>query len=249
MSLLSIYRKLREEGMSDAGAKAAIGNMDAESALRPDNLQDSYEKMWGITDAEYCRRVNSGECSKETFATDSAGFGLYQLTYAPRKRSYYTVAVEQWGVPIEDEECQVWHMCYEMRTDFPSLWEYLCSGMCDMNTASDRICTEFERPAVNNLSYRRKCAASRAEEIDELITAKQESQSTQIHAEAMAINYEVLFTRLEEFAYECLKLAELFRANKEGLEMTVGKLQANKKTLENQGSTPFSACPEKEKTN
>ena len=209
MSLLSIYKKLRAEGLSDAGAKAAIGNMDAESALRPDNLQDSYEKKWSITDAEYCRRVNNGSYSKEAFATDEAGFGLYQLTLASRKRSYYSVAREQWGVPIEDEECQCWHFCYEMREQYRSLWNYLCRDDCDIGTASDRICAEFERPSVNNFSYRRKCAASRAEEIDALL----KSEKVQEKAEQIIsiINYAVLADRFAVLSSEFTDLAKLFR--------------------------------------
>ena len=127
MSLLSIHKQLMKEGMSYTGALAMVANMDAESALLANNLQDSYNAAWGISDAEYCRRANEGKPTNgsQHFENDGAGFGLCQLTEASRKRGFYIVARDQWDVPVEDEECQVWYCCYEMRTQYAGLWAFL----------------------------------------------------------------------------------------------------------------------------
>ena len=67
------------------GAAGMMGNLYAESALRPDNLQNTYEKKLGMTDAEYMAAVDNG--SYTNFVKDSAGYGLTQWTYWSRKQA------------------------------------------------------------------------------------------------------------------------------------------------------------------
>ena len=42
------------------GVAGLMGNLYAESGLRPDNLQNSYEKSLGLTDAQYTAAVDNG---------------------------------------------------------------------------------------------------------------------------------------------------------------------------------------------
>ena len=49
MTNKEIYNRLRAAGMTAEGACGMLGNMAAESAMRPDNAQDSY----GIPDDVY----------------------------------------------------------------------------------------------------------------------------------------------------------------------------------------------------
>jgi len=156
VSAQTIYKALRAAGLTAAGACGLMGNMQAESAMRANNLQDSYAKAWGISEAEYCALVNAGKPTHngKMFWEDGAGFGFCQWTSGDRKRGLYTVAIEQWGTTIEDPEVQVWFCCHELRTQYTGLWNYLCSDSCDLMTAVSRICKEFERPAVNNVDDR-----------------------------------------------------------------------------------------------
>ena len=53
-----------------------MGNLYAESGLVPANLQNTYEKKLGYTDATYTAAVDSGAYT--SFAKDGAGYGLAQ---------------------------------------------------------------------------------------------------------------------------------------------------------------------------
>jgi len=55
-----IWDFLKKEGFSDFGVAGLMGNLDAESALRPNNLQDTYSRSLGLSDAEYTAKVDNG---------------------------------------------------------------------------------------------------------------------------------------------------------------------------------------------
>ena len=48
-----IWDILDAAGISDCGKVGILANLKAESALRPDNAQDSGNRRLGMTDAEY----------------------------------------------------------------------------------------------------------------------------------------------------------------------------------------------------
>ena len=73
-----IWNYLVGKGLSEAGAAGLMGNLYAESGLRPNNLQNSYEKSLGYSDEAYTAAVDSG--SYGNFVRDSAGYGLAQWT-------------------------------------------------------------------------------------------------------------------------------------------------------------------------
>ena len=73
-----IWSFLKAQGLTDAGAAGLMGNLYAESGLRANNLQNSYEGRLGMTDAEYTEMVNRGTYTN--FANDRAGYGLCQWT-------------------------------------------------------------------------------------------------------------------------------------------------------------------------
>ena len=50
-----IWSFLKAQGLTDAGAAGLMGNLYAESGLRPNNLQNSYEGKLGMTDADKCQ--------------------------------------------------------------------------------------------------------------------------------------------------------------------------------------------------
>ena len=148
MSAQTIYFKLVEAGMSPVGACAMLGNMQAESALRSNNVQDGY----GYTDEGYTAKVDAGQLN----FIDSIGYGLCQWTYGPRKLKLLQFARSR-GVSVGDEAMQVDFCVQELRSEYPKLWLYLCDCK-GVEEASDRICAEYERPAVNNFKPRRDAA-------------------------------------------------------------------------------------------
>jgi hypothetical protein len=69
----------KSKGLNDYGVAGLMGNLQAESGLRPTNLQNTYEKSLGMTDAEYTAAVDAGTYTN--FVNDKAGYGLAQWTY------------------------------------------------------------------------------------------------------------------------------------------------------------------------
>lgn len=148
MSKEAIYHALRDGGLSPAGACAMMGNMWAESGLRSNNVQDNCP----MNDSDYTYNVEHGITSKWQFETDSYGYGLCQWTASSRKDALYIFAKAK-GVPISDETMQCEFCIKELREDFNGLYQYLCTTE-DTPKATERICAEFECPAVNNFAVR-----------------------------------------------------------------------------------------------
>ena len=137
-----IWNYLKTQGFSDTGAAGLMGNLYAESGLYPNNLQDSYEKLLGMSDAEYTKRVDQGTYSN--FVHDGAGYGLAQWTYWTRKHGLLEYAIEK-GVSIGDLEMQLEYLCKELK-GYPELLSLLKSNNM-LRTISNAFMTQFERPA------------------------------------------------------------------------------------------------------
>lgn len=147
MSEQTIYNVLRSGGLSPAGACGVMGNMDAESSMIPSNVQDNCT----LGDHDYTYAVDNGIMSKEQFIRDSYGYGLCQWTSWDRKEGLYNLAKGK-GVSIADEQMQCEFCLYELK-GYKNLYEFLCTTD-DIAKAAERVCAEFERPAVNNFAVR-----------------------------------------------------------------------------------------------
>ena len=145
MSVRSIYGLLRAAGMTREGACALMGNMMAESALRSDNAQDSR----GVDDGAYTAAVDNGLLD---FVGDGIGYGLCQWTLSSRKQKLLAFARAR-GASIGDEEMQARFCIRELREDFPGLWTLL-TGSHDLSACTREVMTDYENPAVKNLSVR-----------------------------------------------------------------------------------------------
>lgn len=145
MSIQTIYTRLVQAGMSPVAACAMLGNMQAESAMRADNVQNGM----GYTDTDYTAAVDAGAID---FVSDQRGYGLCQWTYPARKRNLLHFARSR-GVSIGDEKMQADFCIKELQTEYASLWRYLTTAT-GVYEAAGRICREYERPAVNNVDAR-----------------------------------------------------------------------------------------------
>ncbi len=138
-----IWNYLVGKGLSDAGAAGLMGNLYAESALNPKNLQNSYEKTLGYTDDSYTAAVDDGTYSN--FVRDSAGYGLAQWTFWSRKQNMLEFARAA-GKSIGDLEMQLDFLCKELSSSYASLFMALKAAIT-VRAASDRVLIDFERPA------------------------------------------------------------------------------------------------------
>ena len=148
MSEQSIYTALRAGGLSPAGACAMMGNMNAESALISTNVEDRCT----MGDFDYTYAVDNGTYSEQNFIHDAYGYGLCQWTSFDRKEGLIRLAKSR-GVSIGDEQMQCEFCLKELSSQWGQLYKYLCTTD-DLPEAAKRICSEFERPAVNNFAVR-----------------------------------------------------------------------------------------------
>ena len=138
-----IWSYLKGQGLTDAGAAGLMGNLYAESGLRPNNLQNSYEGKLGMTDTEYTERVDSG--SYTNFVRDSAGYGLCQWTYWSRKANLHKFAKDA-GKSIGDLEMQLAFLMQELSSGYKAVLNILKTAT-SVRAASDAVLLQFERPA------------------------------------------------------------------------------------------------------
>lgn len=149
-----IWDRLLAAGLSEAGAAGLMGNLKAESNLQPNNLQNSFEKKLGFTDATYTAAVDDETYTN--FANDGAGYGLAQWTYPARKSALLAFAKAQKKF-VGDLDLQLDFLLDELQKDYPALLRQLCAAS-DVRAASDAVLTQFERPADMSESVKIKRA-------------------------------------------------------------------------------------------
>lgn len=149
-----IWNYLESKGLNDYGVAGLMGNLYAESALRPQNLQGTYEKKLGFTDAEYTAAVDSGNYTD--FVHDSAGYGLAQWTYWTRKEALLDYARAS-GKSIGDLEMQLEFLHRELSRSYAAVLAVLKKAT-SVKEASDIVVTKFERPADQSEKAKEKRA-------------------------------------------------------------------------------------------
>lgn len=129
---------------------SVMGNIQAESNFRANNLQNGYEKKFGLSDEEYTAQVDSGKINKETFMHDSAGYGLCQWTHWSRKQTLYDFAKGE-RASIGSLEMQCEYLNEDLTCRYNSLYNNLCAETGTDYRAVYRATKEFmlkyEKPA------------------------------------------------------------------------------------------------------
>ena len=150
-----IWNYLKKKGLNDYGIAGLMGNLYAESGLKPTNLQNSYEKSIGMTDAEYTKAVDEGTYTN--FVKDQAGYGLAQWTYWSRKESFLKYAKSK-NKSIGDLELQLGFLVKELTESYPSVMTELKTAT-SVRQASDLVLLKYERPADSGTAVREKRAS------------------------------------------------------------------------------------------
>ena len=144
----------KAKGLNDYGVAGLMGNLYAESALRPCNLQNSYEKSLGMTNAEYTSAVDSGAYTN--FVEDKAGYGLAQWTYWSLKRDMLAYFQKK-KMSIGDGTTQMEFLCHQLSTGYKSVWTTLQTAKTVLE-ASNAVLLKFERPADQSEAAQNKRA-------------------------------------------------------------------------------------------
>ena len=140
---------------NDYGTAGLMGNLDAESGLRSNNLQDTYSREFGLTDTQYTAAVDNGTYTK--FINDQAGYGLAQWTYWSRKQNLFNYAKSK-NKSIGDLEMQLEFLIKELKESYTNSVYNVLKNASSIQEASDAVLMNFEKP-LNAASYKNKRAS------------------------------------------------------------------------------------------
>lgn len=133
---------LKKQGLPANAVYGLMGNLQAESGLRSNNLQDTYEKSLHLSDDEYTRVVDGG--AYPNFVTDAAGYGLAQWTSSGRKKGLLEHA-KSTNRSISDLTMQLEWLWKELNGSYKSVLTAIKSAG-SIREASDVVLTRFECP-------------------------------------------------------------------------------------------------------
>ena len=139
-----LYKKIK----NPYGVAGLMGNLYAESALNPKNLQQSYEKTLGYTDDSYTKAVdNKTYCN---FIYDKAGYGLAQWTYYTRKERLLKYANSQKS-SIGDLNMQLNFLWKELTGNYQKVVDGLYKAT-SVRQASDIVLLKYEQPKDQSIT-------------------------------------------------------------------------------------------------
>ena len=136
------------------GVAGLMGNLYAESALNPKNLQNNGNKALGMTDDEFTAAMDAG--AYDNFVHDGYGYGLAQWTYHSRKAALLAYA-QNAGKSIGDLAMQLGFLCKELE-GYKTVLSTLRSAT-SVRATSDVVLKQFERPADQSESVQKKRAS------------------------------------------------------------------------------------------
>ena len=166
-----IWKYFENKKFSPYAIAGIMGNLQAESRLLPNNLQDSYNRSLGLSDEEYTKRVDNGTYSN--FIYDQAGYGLAQWTFWSLKEELYKLCKER-GKSISDINCQL--DCLYNQIQSHKLLGLLNSAT-SVREASDIFLTKFERPKNQGESVKSARANNGQQFYNEFANKKQQTVS------------------------------------------------------------------------
>lgn len=165
-----IWKKLCEKIGNEYGVAALMGNLQAESNLQSDNMENAYQSKLGKTDKTYTEAVDNG--SYDNFIRDAVGYGLAQWTYWSRKEALLKAATVE-KKSIGDWQMQVDFMLQELQTGYKSVWTALTTAT-DIRSASDVVLKKYENPANQSEAVQTKRASYGQAWYDKFATKKPE---------------------------------------------------------------------------
>ena len=148
-----IWKFFKSKGLNDFAVAGIMGNLDAESGLRPNNLQNSYEKSLNHTDDSYTKAVDDGTYTD--FIVDKAGYGIAQWTYHSRKKALIEYA-KKVKKSIGDLGMQLDFMWDELQ-GYKSVMKTL-NGATSVLEASNAVLLDYERPADQSTAVQNRRA-------------------------------------------------------------------------------------------
>lgn len=169
----AIWNFLIGKGLNAYAAAGIMGNIYAESAFNPRNLQNSYEKKIGLTDEEYTAAVDAGTYTN--FAKDCAGYGLTQWTYHTRKQGLLSKAKAA-GKSVGDLNIQLSFLWEELQGYKKVMQQLKAAG--SVAEAASAFMIGFERPADQSATAQKKRASYGQKYFDKYAGSRPAAPST-----------------------------------------------------------------------
>lgn len=144
-----IWDFLKAEGFNDFGVAGLMGNLLAESGLRPNNMEDQYQSKLGYNDESYTRAVDNGTYTN--FVKDAVGYGLAQWTYWTRKQNLLNFA-RQNNKSIGDLDMQLHFLIKELKESYTNSVYNVLKKATSVLEASNAVLLNFERPTNMGVS-------------------------------------------------------------------------------------------------
>lgn len=127
------------------GVAGLLGNIYAESGVRANNLQNSFESKFKTNDVDYSNSIETGVYTRDRFIHDSAGYGLAQWTYWSRKQKMFDY-IKSRGYRIDSLPGQLEFLVYELKTSYPSVYNTILTSNHIYNSSTS-VLRGFEKPA------------------------------------------------------------------------------------------------------
>lgn len=148
----SIVDFMSAKGLTNEGICGLLGNLYVESGLYPHNLQNSYNKTFGLIDEEYTAIVDRGEFTyvdeKGTrlyFQNDRGGYGLAQWTSSGRKQGLLDYAKSK-NKSVGDLQTQIEWLYKELALSYKGVLNVLTDVNSTISDCARVVMTKFERP-------------------------------------------------------------------------------------------------------
>ena len=139
-----IWDFLKAEGFNEYGIAGLMGNLYAESLLRPANMENTYESKLGYNDDSYTKAVDNGTYTN--FVKDAVGYGLAQWTYWSRKQNLLNYAKSK-NKSIGDLNMQLEFLVKELKESYTTSVYKVLKEATSILEASNAVLLKFERPA------------------------------------------------------------------------------------------------------
>ena len=147
-----MFNFLRQQGFTEAGSAAVVGNGYAESGCSPINLQNNGNRELDMTDEQYTAAVDNGTYTN--FVNDKYGYGIFQWTYWSRKQNLSNYAKSK-GVSIGDLEMHMNFLMQELNAGYKPLLNILRTSN-SVSECSNAFMLQFERPANQSVENQNK---------------------------------------------------------------------------------------------
>lgn len=164
----AIWRRLYSHLGNAFGVAGVMGNFKAESAMRSNNVENSYEQKLGMNDESYTKAVDDGTYGN--FVYDSVGYGLYQATFWSIKQHLLDYAKRR-RKSIGDRDIQVDAFVDLIKQSYQSVWQTLVNATSVL-AASNAVLLNFERPADQSVNAQNQRASFGQEYYDKYANSK-----------------------------------------------------------------------------